>query len=117
MNHNQAIGKWGEKAAEEYLIAKGFTIMEHNIRTPYGEIDIIASIEDVIVFVEVKTRTSRTFGLPEEALTSRKLDHMLASAEYFAANHAIGSWQCDAIAVERTRDAGIHIEHFENVTR
>ena len=117
MNHNQTIGKWGEKVAEEYLRGKGFIILENNVRTPYGEIDIIASIEDVIIFVEVKTRTSRSFGLPEEALTYRKLDHMRASAEYYAASHAIGTWQCDAIAVERTRDDGTHIEHFENVTR
>ncbi len=116
MNHNQAIGKWGEKAAEEYLRGKGFIILENNVRTPYGEIDIIASIEDLIVFVEVKTRTSRSFGYPEEALTYRKLGHMRASAEYYAARHAIGTWQCDAIAVERTQDAGTHIEHFENVT-
>ena len=117
MNHNQTIGKWGETAAEEYLRAKGYTILGNNIRTPYGEIDIIASIEGSVVFVEVKARTSRTFGLPEEGLTYRKLSHMRASAEYYAASHGIGTWQCDAIAVERIRDTTPQIEHFENVTR
>ena len=117
MNHNQSIGKWGETTAEEYLRAKGYTILGNNIRTPHGEIDIIASIEGLIVFVEVKARTSRKFGLPEAALTYRKLGHMRASAEYYAASRDIGSWQCDAIAVERIQNGPPQIEHFENVTR
>ena len=116
MNHNQTIGKWGESAAEAYLINKGYSILEKNLRTPYGEIDIVASIDGLIVLVEVKARTSRTFGLPEEALTYRKLRHMRACAEYYAASHDIGTWQCDAIAVERIRNSAPQIEHFENVT-
>ena len=71
MNHNQTIGKWGEIAAGEYLLTKGYTILGNNVRTPHGEIDIIASIDGLIVFVEVKARSSRTFGLPEEGLTYR----------------------------------------------
>ena len=116
MNHNQTIGKWGEAVAMEYLRTKGYAILENNFRTPFGEIDIIASVEGLIVFVEVKTRTSRTFGLPEEALTYRKLKHMRSCAEYYAAGHDIGTWQCDAIAVEKIRGATPQIEHFENVT-
>ena len=117
MNHNQRIGRWGEKAAEEYLREKGYTILENNVRTPYGEIDIIASLDELIVFVEVKARTSQTFGLPEAALTSRKLGHMLDSAEYYASMHEIATWQCDAIAVERIPGTTPQIVHFENVTR
>ena len=114
--HNQKIGKWGESAAAEYLLAKGYQILDKNTRTPYGEIDIIASVEGVTVFVEVKARTSRSFGLPEEALTPRKLKHMLACAEHYAAEHEIDTWQCDAIAVEGVPGVMPRIEHFENVT-
>lgn len=114
--HNQLIGKWGEKAAAEYLEGRGYLILDKNIRTPYGEIDIIASLEGIIIFVEVKTRTSRSFGLPEEGLTTRKLAHMLACAEYYAAEHELDTWQCDAIAVEGRPGAATQIEHFENVT-
>jgi len=116
MNHNRKIGIWGEQAAAEYIQKKGFEILERNIRTPHGEIDIIARVEGVIVFIEVKTRTSRSFGLPEEGLTHRKLAHMLACASYYAAKHEIDTWQCDAIAVEGTPGAIPQIEHFENVT-
>ncbi|MCX6079225.1 MAG: YraN family protein [Chloroflexi bacterium] len=116
MNHNQLIGKWGEQAAVEYLKQKGYTILETNTRTPYGEIDIIASLQGVFFFVEVKSRTSRTFGLPEEALTPRKLAHMRACAEYYAAKNELETWQCDAIAVEGNPGKTPQIEHFENVT-
>jgi putative endonuclease len=116
MQHNQKIGKWGEAAAAAYLLAKGYQILEKNTRTPYGEIDIVASIEGVTVFVEVKARTSRSFGLPEEALTPRKLKHMLAAAEHYAAEHELDTWQCDAIAVEGIPGVTPRIEHFENVT-
>lgn len=90
--------------------------MEKNIRTPYGEIDIIARLDDLTVFVEVKTRTTRSFGLPESALTPRKLKHMRAAAEYYAAEHEIDTWQCDALAVEGIPGVTPRIEHFENVT-
>lgn len=116
MNHNQKIGKWGEEAAAEYLLAKGYQVLEKNARTSAGEIDIVATIEDITVFVEVKARTSRSFGLPEEALTTRKLKHMRAAAEIYAADHEIDTWQCDAIAVEGVPGVPPRIEHFENVT-
>ena len=116
MKHNQLIGKWGEQAAAEYLQRKGYIILEKNTRTPRGEIDIVASLEGFTVFVEVKARTSRKFGLPEEALTYRKLAHMRACAEYYAAKHELDTWQCDAIAVEGVPGAAPQIEHFENVT-
>jgi putative endonuclease len=116
MKHNQKIGKWGEQAAADYLLAKGYRILDKNARTPYGEIDIVARLEEVTVFVEVKARTSRSFGLPEEALTPRKLQHMLSAAEHYAAEHEIDTWQCDAISVEGVPSVTPRIEHFENVT-
>lgn len=116
MKHNQKIGRWGEEAAVAYLLEKGYRILGRNARTPYGEIDIVAGIEDATVFVEVKARTSRSFGLPEEALTPRKLKHMRAAAGHYAAEHQIDTWQCDAIAVEGVPGVTPRIEHFENVT-
>ncbi|MFO7586232.1 MAG: YraN family protein [Anaerolineales bacterium] len=92
MNHNQKIGKWGEGAAAEYLTARGYQIVERNVRTPYGEIDLVARIDGFTVFVEVKARTTRRFGLPEEALTKRKLRHMRAAAGHYAAEHEIDNW-------------------------
>ena len=114
MKHNQQIGKWGEDAAAEYLAERGLVIITRNARTPYGEIDIVATQNDITIFVEVKTRTSNRMGLPEESVNLRKQTHMLACAEYYAAEHEIDHWQIDVIAVERKVGLEPKITHFEN---
>ena len=68
MKHNQSIGKWGEDIAAEHLIQHNYEIINRNVRTPYGEIDIVARQGDITIFVEVKTRTSNKMGLPEESI-------------------------------------------------
>jgi putative endonuclease len=114
MNHNQTLGKWGESTAAQYLQEHGYQIIETNARTPYGEIDLVARLQDQTIFVEVKTRSNRRFGLPEEALTPRKLKHMHAAAQHYASQHNLDFWQCDAIAIETQPQT--NIEHFQNVT-
>ena len=66
------LGKDGENIAAAFLEKKGFRIIEKNYRTAFGEIDIIAQDRDVIVFVEVKTRSGTTFGYPFEAVNPKK---------------------------------------------
>jgi putative endonuclease len=100
MKHNQRIGKWGEETAAEYLTQHNYEIIARNVRTPYGEIDIIARQGDVTIFVEVKTRTSNKMGLPEESITPRKRQHMLTAADHYAAENEIDHWQIDVIAIE-----------------
>ena len=114
MKHNQRIGKWGEEIAAEFLAHRGCEIVARNARTPYGEIDIVARQGDVILFAEVKTRTSNKMGLPEESITPRKREHMLAAAEQYAAEHEINHWQIDVISVEGKPGSAPHITHFEN---
>ncbi|MDD3890524.1 MAG: YraN family protein, partial [Syntrophomonadaceae bacterium] len=66
----------GETYAAEYLLRKGYKILCRNYRTRYGEIDIICEKQRVIIFVEVKTRTSIKYGYPEEAITRKKMEHI-----------------------------------------
>jgi putative endonuclease len=115
MAHNQTIGRWGEEAAAQYLQERGYELLDKNARTPYGEIDLVARYDGVAVFVEVKARTSRRLGLPEEAVTPRKQAHMRAAAEHYAAEHEIDFWQVDVLAVEGIPGKLLTIEHFENV--
>ncbi len=82
MSRNQSIGRWGEQAAADYLCQHGYTVTGRNVRTPYGEIDLVAEKEGQIVFVEVKTRTGASFGPPEVAVTPRKQAHMQACADH-----------------------------------
>jgi len=110
----QRIGRWGESVAAEYLEKQGYTVVRQNARTPYGEIDIIAEREGFTIFVEVKTRTTKKFGPPEVAVTPRKQEHMMATAQYYAQQNEIDHWQIDVIAVERKNDSNPEITHFEN---
>jgi len=114
MKHNQRIGKWGEEVASEHLMEKGCEILGRNVRTPYGEIDIVAKQGAITIFVEVKTRTSDKMGLPEESITARKREHMIACAEHYAAEHEIDHWQIDVISVEGKPGATPKITYFEN---
>ena len=114
MKHNQKIGKWGEDAVATYLAQRGYEIIARNARTPYGEIDIVAKQADIMIFIEVKTRTSNKMGLPEESVNLRKQAHMLACAEHYAAENAIDHWQIDVIAVEGKVGLEPRITHFEN---
>ena len=112
--HNQQIGAWGEGVAVDYLIKGGFEIVARNIRTPYGEIDILASKGDVFVFVEVKTLTSSGNFLPEHKITPRKRETMLSAASYHAAENGIDHWQIDVIAIEGKPPGRPVVTHFEN---
>jgi len=112
--HRQRIGQWGEGAAVEYLEKHGYNIIDRNVRTSYGEIDIVAEKAGFTSFVEVKTRTTSTFGPPEISVTPRKQEHMVAAAEHYAQEHEIDHWQIDVIAVEGKPGGQPVFTHFEN---
>jgi putative endonuclease len=113
MTHNQRVGKWGEQAAADFLAERGYEIVARNLRTPYGEIDLITQKDGFTIFVEVKARTSKVFGPPEVAVTPRKQGHMLACAEHYAQQNEIDHWQIDVIAIEEIAGK-VEITHFEN---
>ena len=70
--YKKVLGKKGEKLVEGYLKKQGCKILKKNYKTPFGEADIIAQDKDEICFVEVKTRTSSSYGLPREAVVLQK---------------------------------------------
>ncbi|HYF30636.1 MAG TPA: YraN family protein [Chitinophagaceae bacterium] len=80
--HHQ-LGKTGEQLAAAYLTGLGYTILHSNWRHYRYEIDLIASKNDILHFVEVKTRKSMRFGLPEEAVDSKKLRCLIQAGEAF----------------------------------
>ncbi len=102
MNHRQNLGKWGETLAANWLGGQGLEILARNVHTPYGELDVIARQKDVLVFVEVKTRTNTKFGLPEAAITPEKQKHLHDAATYYLQEKApdfSGDWRVDVIAI------------------
>jgi putative endonuclease len=112
----QRVGRWGEDCAAKYLESKDYLVLARNVRTPYGEIDLVAQARDLTVFVEVKTRTSLSFGQPEEAVTQKKREHMQAAAEAYIQAHPeiTGDWRIDVISIYRQPSAPPEIVHFEN---
>ncbi|MCX7780862.1 MAG: YraN family protein [Negativicutes bacterium] len=83
------IGAKGEEAACAYLIQRGYRILRRNYRQRSGEIDIIAEYGDLIVFVEVKTRRSVTYGSPAEAVGYRKQQKIIGAAMLFLGEHCL----------------------------
>ncbi|MEO6886287.1 MAG: YraN family protein, partial [Jatrophihabitantaceae bacterium] len=72
MRVKDAVGRYGENLAADYLRAAGLQVLERNWRRPEGEVDIIALDGATVVFVEVKTRSTTAFGDPAEAVTAQK---------------------------------------------
>ena len=81
--HKKVLGKKGEKLVEEYLKKQGCKILKRNYRTPFGEADIIAQDGDEIAFVEVKTRSSDSYGAPAEAVTRQKRERYMQIAKFY----------------------------------
>lgn len=116
-------GKLGESYAEKFLITQDYQIIARNFYTRFGEIDIIAidqnQLHPELVFVEVKTRTSDIFGLPQESITYKKRSKMLKTAIHFmnsSTRNLPHIWRMDAIAVKLKRNLRlIEIKHFKNI--
>ncbi len=107
---------WGESVAAAYLADRGYEILERNIRNAEGELDIVAKQGDCIVFVEVKTRGSQSFGSPEEALTVSKQERLRKTAwAYLEERGCLDAlWRIDMVAIEGTQKGGIdRLEHYE----
>jgi len=77
------LGARGEALGWNFLQKQGYAILEKNYRTRFGEIDVIAEKEGVIVFLEVKTRRDTQFGLPQEAVDWKKRQKLGRVAEAF----------------------------------
>ena len=100
--HSRDIGALGEKIAAEYLTGLGYMIRERNVRLREGEIDIIAEKDEFLVFIEVRTRTSNSYGTPEESVTAKKKERLIALAEAYIEDRVDlpSSWRIDVVAIE-----------------
>lgn len=116
-NDRQQLGRWGENVAATYLEAQGYQILSRNWRTRRGEIDLVAQIGETIAFVEVKTRRGREFGLPEEALTTKKAARLQSLAQAYMMQNDLDDvdWRIDLVAVELDqRGKLLRCEHIPN---
>lgn len=110
------LGKAGEEIALKYLKRKKFKIIKKGFRLYKGEIDVIAYDRKTLVFIEVKTRRSRIFGLPEESVTTSKQRQIKKIAQGFMAFNNLENVECrfDVISLILKKNDGYSICHFKD---
>jgi len=82
--HNKIKGDIGEEKAIEYLVDKNYKILERNFTTKIGEIDIIAKYNNIVVFIEVKSRFNSNYGNPYEAVNFKKQKKIINTAKLYS---------------------------------
>ncbi|MBU6325271.1 MAG: YraN family protein [Bacteroidetes bacterium] len=108
------LGKQGEEAAYRFLAESGYEVLERNYRIGRDELDIIARHDNMLVILEVKTRSSNSHGYPEEFVNAAKQKRMVrAAAAYLEAHFPQASLRFDVISVELKRNSLI-INHFKD---
>lgn len=121
-NLNYQTGRTGETIAKDSLVKKGYQIVTSNFRTRFGEIDLIATKDKHLIFVEVKLKIGEQFGTPEEMVDRRKLNQIQKTGEYYLQinpqiAHNYQNYQIDAICVVLNSDGSIkRITHWENLS-
>lgn len=116
--YNKNFGDFGESAAAEYLTKIGYKILSQKYYTPFGEIDIVAlsPCGSTLVFIEVKTRKDKKFGMAAQSIDKTKIRRIVKSAQvYVSENPADFDCRFDVIEVYGSAANGVsEINHIEN---
>ena len=109
-------GQSSERLAEQFLVSKGYRIVERNLRTSLGELDLVAEDGNVLVFVEVKGRTTEAFGGARLAVDQRKQHKLIQLASQYLAQRHLSDKACrfDVVLVQGDSLPKGKVEHLEN---
>lgn len=109
-------GRDSETSAEQFLRRKGYAILERNLRTTIGELDLVADDHGVLVFVEVKARTTGAFGGALLAVDRRKQAKLIRLAGQYLAQRHLSDRVCrfDVVLVQGDAESSFQIEHIEH---
>jgi len=116
-DYKKRLGAYGENLAADFLIRKGCQILDRNFRASSGEIDLIATSGDELLFVEVKTRSDSVSGYPELAVDWQKVKKISQTARRYMLSRRLDSfWRVDIVSIEinRTKKSA-KIVWFKNV--
>lgn len=116
--YRKTVGAVGEAAAATYLIENGYRILERNFRTRIGEIDIIAEKNDILTFIEVKTKTGTKTGMPYEQVTHTKLRHLRRIIEVYLIMKKAHSRKCalDVISIVLDNHEQVkELKHYQSI--
>ena len=113
--NKKIIGKIGEDMAERLLVKKGYELVVRNYGTRFGEIDLIMKQNDILVFVEVKTKKGLKFGTPEEMFTRGKYNKVKRMATTYLKGQDVPC-RIDMVAVILDSENNpVSVKHYENV--
>ena len=115
MHNNVELGRLGQRAAEEFLLGKGWHILERNFRAKTSEIDLIGHDGAYVVFVEVKCRRQLRYGFPRESVNRAKQQRIKKAANFYIMKNNLHSqdFRFDVVEV-LMQDNNVHISHIEN---
>jgi putative endonuclease len=116
LDSRKLFGQAGESAAEAYLRRKGYRILARNLRSPLGELDLVAEDGQALVFVEVKARRTDVFGGAIHAIHHRKQGKLIQLAAQYLARHHIKDRLCrfDVVLLQGSEALTPQIEHIQN---
>lgn len=114
MTNNIEKGKRGELVAKDYLLENGYSIINTNYRNKIGEIDIIAKRDHILIFVEVKTRTSRNYGYPYEAVNRKKQEKIVYCSLLYIQQNKLTNYQLRYDIIEVYLTNKVEINHIDN---
>ena len=116
LDARQQLGREGESLAERFLRSRGYRIVARNVRSPSGELDLIAEDGDVLVFVEVKTRQTHAFGGAAYAVDRRKQARIIKEAAQYLARHRLRGRSCrfDVVLLRPSMESGSAVELIQN---
>ena len=114
--NNRKFGDAGEDLACRYLEKQGYEILEINKNySKFCEIDIIAKLKKTVVFVEVKTRKTDSFGTPLEAITKTKYENIKKGVQFYLSENKVKDYRIDVIGI--TLKPEVNIVHLKNISR
>lgn len=115
-DRRRLVGDEGEGQAEAYLRRQGFRILGRKLRSPLGELDLVADDQGVLVFVEVKRRRTAAYGGAIEAVDARKRAKIIQLAALYLAQHRIQDRACrfDVVLIQDNAGAADAVQHIAN---
>ena len=111
-----SLGDRGEMIAAGYLAEQGYQVLDKKVRAPFGELDLVAQKDGRVIFVEVKTRSTPQFGLPEEAVDLAKQKQLTKLADWYLQKNKINKKPArfDVVALIYDGVNTPQIRHIEN---
>ena len=114
MAKHNTLGQLGEDMAVDHLISKGYKVLERNYRYDRAEVDILVSKAGTLAVIEVKTRSSSSFGDPQDFVKPKQIKNLVKAVDHYIETRKLDlNVRFDIIAITRT-SSGFDVEHLED---